>query len=115
MLYSLYIAEHILFCRPSKLQTDLEAILTQWMNNEFNLSRCESLKLFSHDDDYEDFVKSVESVSSSRSKHHSSILSIITAFRKLHNHPYLLRNYLIQSNSTQNQSVDRVSCYYFKC
>ncbi|CAH8573186.1 unnamed protein product [Schistosoma haematobium] len=100
--------EHILFCRPSKLQTDLEAILTQWMNNEFNLSRCESLKLFSPDDDYEDFVKSVESVSSSRSKHHSSILSIITAFRKLHNHPYLLRNYLIQSNSTQNQSVDRL-------
>ncbi|CAH8604256.1 unnamed protein product [Schistosoma rodhaini] len=100
--------EHVLFCRPSKLQTDLEAILTQWMNNEFNLNRSESLKLFSCDDDCEDFVESEEGVSSSRSKHHSSILSVITAFRKLHNHPYLLRNYLIQSNSIQNQSADRL-------
>ncbi|KAH8870163.1 DNA repair and recombination protein RAD54B [Schistosoma japonicum] len=97
--------EHILFCRPSKLQTDLTHILTQWMNNEFHLNRSESLNLLKNDDYTEDFVESMEEVLSSPSKHHNSILPIITAFRKLHNHPYLLRNYLLQSDSTQYQSV----------
>ncbi|KAK4470124.1 hypothetical protein MN116_005708 [Schistosoma mekongi] len=97
--------EHILFCRPSKLQADLTHILTQWMNNEFHLNRTESLNLHKNYDYTEDFVESMEEVLSSPSKHHNSILPIITAFRKLHNHPYLLRNYLLQSDSAQYQSV----------
>ncbi|CAH8544078.1 unnamed protein product [Heterobilharzia americana] len=103
--------EHIVFCRPSKLQTDLELMLTQWMSREFNIRRDESVNLEEEEED-EDFDEAIEDTftfsSSLSSKRHNFILSIITAFRKLHNHPYLLERYLVQSNSAQNHADSRL-------
>ncbi|CAH8858496.1 unnamed protein product [Trichobilharzia szidati] len=108
--------EHIVFCRPSKLQTDLESVLTEWMNKKFNINRRSK---FEEDEDVEgsdeDFDEAIEEVfafpsssSSSASKHHNTILSIITAFRKLHNHPYLLSKYLTQFDAGKNFTDNRL-------
>ncbi|KAF5396990.1 DNA repair and recombination protein RAD54B [Paragonimus heterotremus] len=89
--------ESIVFCHPSFLQIQLGAILLRWVRQEFGIDDERSLE------ETNCGQQQCESTAQNKTAVRS-VLCVITAFRKLCNHPELLRKFIETSSST----VDRL-------
>ncbi|KAF6780286.1 hypothetical protein AHF37_00272 [Paragonimus kellicotti] len=92
--------ESIIFCNPSVLQIQLEDILLRWVRQEFGIDELDGRSLDEKNCDQQQYESTAQNKTGVR-----SVLCVITAFRKLYNHPELLRKFIETSSST----VDRAS------
>ncbi|KAF7232846.1 hypothetical protein EG68_09768 [Paragonimus skrjabini miyazakii] len=91
--------ESIVFCHPSVLQIQLEAILLRWVRQEFGIDELDERSLDETNCGQQQYESTAQNKTGVR-----SVLCVITAFRKLCNHPELLRKFIETSSST----VDRL-------
>ncbi|KAA3670063.1 uncharacterized protein DEA37_0014677, partial [Paragonimus westermani] len=102
LLFVQFLAECVIFCHPSVLQIQLEAILLQWVRQEFGIGKLDERSLDEKNCGQQQYECTTQHKTGVR-----SVLCVITALRKLCNHPELLRTFIETSSST----VDRASHY----
>lgn len=98
--------EFVVFCRPSPLQTQLEHILYQWVQQELSKTSSPTrVPSGFSDSDSDDTAGPFEPSMTTE-----SILCAIMAFRKLYNHPILLERFLRLQDGCKLPTSSRTRC-----
>ncbi|TGZ63222.1 hypothetical protein CRM22_007045 [Opisthorchis felineus] len=105
-------SEFIVFCRPSSLQSKLEKVVVRWVQRELDMEQLPmdmSLDLSDDSAEQEDERNDGSYRNDNTVKGTGVwILCMVTALRKLHNHPWLLRPFLTpapKSSSKKNEGM----------